>query len=211
MREQIRGFQLSIVVHAMLLAGLWAISMSAVMVSRPIEIYFDMVREYAQKDVKQARQVRKERMRTAERPRVFEQEPVPSVSENAVPVPASKPAESAEQKGGSVKNVAMGARRPLETVSFGSATGPHFLNQAMPVYPFAAKRMNKEGRVVLCLTIDETGRLLNAEVLEGAGFGFTEAALDAVRKSTYRPARRDGAAVLSRAVLSIRFELKTMN
>jgi len=211
MREQVRGFQLSIVVHALFIAGLWALGMSAVTVSRPIEIDFGMVREDAPKDVEQTRQVRKERMKTAERPRTVEQQPVPSVSENAAPVAAPKPAESAEQKGGSGKNVAMGARGPLENVPFGSASGPHFLNRAMPVYPFAAKRMNREGKVVLRLTIDEHGRLLNTEIVEGAGYGFTEAAVEAVKKSTYRPARRDGIPVLSRALLPVRFELKNMN
>jgi len=40
-----------------------------------------------------------------------------------------------------------------------------------------------------------------------AGFGFAEAAIEAVKKSAYRAARKDGFSVLSRALLPVRFEL----
>lgn len=211
MKEQIRGFQLSFVAHTVVIAGLWALSMSAVNGSRPIEIDFGMVKEDAPKAAEQTRQLRKERMKPADRPRVAEQPPVPSVSEHAAPVVAPKPVEPVAQGAGSTKSAAPGARGPLDNVPFGSATGPNFLNRALPVYPFAAKRMNREGKVVLRLTIDEHGRLLQTEVVQGADYGFTEAAVEAVKKSTYRPARRDGIPVLSRALLPIRFELKNMN
>jgi TonB family protein len=94
-----------------------------------------------------------------------------------------------------------------EILPFGSATGPNFLRREVPVYPFIARRMNKEGRVLLRLTIDEKGKLMNVEVIEAAGFGFTEAALEAVRKSTYRPAIKNGNAVFSLALLPVRFQL----
>jgi TonB family protein len=98
-------------------------------------------------------------------------------------------------------------RGEAHTVYFGSSAGPHFLKREIPEYPFMAKRMNKEGKVLLKLTIDEKGRLLNVEVVEAAEFGFTEAALEAVRKSTYRPAVRNGKAVFSKALLPVRFRM----
>jgi len=64
--------------------------------------------------------------------------------------------------------------------------------------------------VVLRLCLDAAGTLLGAEVVKGAGGGFDAAALAAVRASTYRPARLDGRAVPSRAVLRIRFQLSGM-
>jgi protein TonB len=94
-----------------------------------------------------------------------------------------------------------------EILPFGTATGPNFLRREVPVYPFIARRMNKEGKVLLRLTIDENGKLMNVEVIEASGFGFTEAALDAVRKSTYRPAIKNGNAVFSLALLPVRFRL----
>jgi protein TonB len=68
--------------------------------------------------------------------------------------------------------------------------------------------MGKEGRVLLRLTIDEKGKLLSAEVMEDAGYGFADAALEAVRQSRFRPAIRDGKAVKSRALLPVRFVLR---
>lgn len=212
MKEQIRGFQFSLLAHALVIAALWSLGTSTVNVSRPIEIDFGMVREDAPKAMEQTRTVRKEPVKTTVRQKVVEQHLTPSASEHAAPVPAPKSVESAGQKTGNAKGVT-GAVSPgaIENVPFGSATGPSFLHRAMPVYPFAARRMNKEGKVVLRLTIDEHGRLVHTEVVEGAGYGFTEAAVEAVKKSTYRPARRDGVAVLSRALLPVRFELKSMN
>ena len=75
-------------------------------------------------------------------------------------------------------------------VEFGSTEGPRFLHREMPAYPFTARKLGKEGRVLLRLTIDDKGRLLNLEVIEGAGFGFTESAVAAVKKSTFIPAKK---------------------
>jgi TonB family protein len=90
---------------------------------------------------------------------------------------------------------------------FGDPGAPDWIRKVQPVYPFIARRMNKEGRVLLKLAIDERGKLLNAEVVEAAGFGFTESALEAVKKSTYRPAVKNGAPAPSLALLPVRFKL----
>ncbi|MBU4355946.1 MAG: TonB family protein [Proteobacteria bacterium] len=91
---------------------------------------------------------------------------------------------------------------------FGSATGPAFLRRVMPVYPEQARRRGQEGRVVLRLTIDERGNLLKVEVLEAGGFGFEEAAVEAVKRSSFRPATIRGEPVASIARLPIRFVLR---
>ncbi len=93
-------------------------------------------------------------------------------------------------------------------VEFGSAEGPRFNHREMPVYPLLARRLGKEGRVLLRLTIDEKGRLINLEVLEGAGYGFTESAVEAVRKSTFLSAKKEGKPIPSRALLPIKFTLR---
>ncbi len=98
--------------------------------------------------------------------------------------------------------------KTFEDVEFGSVSGPNFNHREMPVYPTMARRLGKEGRVLLRLTIDEKGRLLNVEVIEDGGFGFTEAAIEAVKKSTFFPAFKDGKPVISRALLPIRFALR---
>jgi protein TonB len=100
-----------------------------------------------------------------------------------------------------------GGKSRIDTFTFGAASGPDFLRRAIPVYPNIARRLHKEGRVLLRLAIDERGRLMNVEVVERAGFGFTDAALDAVRRSTYSPAVKNGEPSASLALLPVRFRL----
>lgn len=96
--------------------------------------------------------------------------------------------------------------QPIET-RFGDSIAPSFLNRVIPVYPAMARRTGKEGRVLLKLTIDAEGNLSDIEIIENAGFGFTEAAVSAVRKSTFLPARMNGKPIISRALLPIKFQL----
>ena len=90
-------------------------------------------------------------------------------------------------------------------VEFGTAIGPKFLHRELPIYPMIARKLGKEGKVVLQLTIDESGTLLNVEVVKNAGYGFTGAAVEAVKRSTFLPAEKDGRTIVSRAILPIRF------
>ena len=91
--------------------------------------------------------------------------------------------------------------------TFGSADGPSFLHKVMPCYPALAKRLEKEGTVLLRVTIDEQGRPLEIVVLKKAGFGFDEEAVKAVKDSSFVPAKRDGKPLACRALLPIRFVL----
>ncbi len=93
-------------------------------------------------------------------------------------------------------------------VPFGSAMGPAFLEKEMPVYPALARRLGREGLVVLRLDIDERGVLTRLEVLEDPGFGFSAAAAEAARKSRFSPARVNGRPAACRALLPVRFELR---
>ncbi len=91
---------------------------------------------------------------------------------------------------------------------FGSINAPSFLKMIKPEYPRLARRLGKEGKVILRLFIDEHGRLLSLEIVEKAGHGFVEAAVDAVRASTFRPAKLNGHPVACKAVLPVRFKLE---
>lgn len=91
---------------------------------------------------------------------------------------------------------------------FGEKGSPSFIYQAMPVYPVLARRMGKEGRVILKLLIDMNGKLQQIEVVERDDYGFTEAAIAAVKKSTYAPGYRNGERAAMRALLPVRFQLQ---
>ena len=141
------------------------------------------------------------------------------------PAPAAPPAPAAQEGGagqGAVASLGIGTGpgdRPagpgkngpggsgsLER-SFGGPDGPQFLRRSMPSYPALAKRLDKEGTVLLRVTIDERGHAVAVEVVRGAGFGFDEEAVKAVKDSTFLPARREGNPVTCKAFLPIRFVL----
>ena len=93
--------------------------------------------------------------------------------------------------------------------NFGEADGPRFVRRVLPEYPALARRKGREGRVVLRVTIGSEGELKDVRVVEGGGHGFADAALAAVRASSYAPARRNGHCVECSALLPIRFSLKS--
>lgn len=97
--------------------------------------------------------------------------------------------------------------QPLE-VAFGSAEGPRFKRRTLPEYPLKARRLGKTGVVVLMLTIDAEGGLIDVEVLKKSGHGFDEAAIAAVESSLFMAARRDGKPFACKAMLPVRFKLR---
>jgi protein TonB len=90
---------------------------------------------------------------------------------------------------------------------FGRGEGPSFAHREMPEYPFAAKRLGKEGRVILQVTIDARGRLEGVEVLETSDQMFVESAVDSIKKSKFLPGKRNGVPCRYRCKLAIRFAL----
>lgn len=98
--------------------------------------------------------------------------------------------------------------RPSYSVDFGKNNGPRFLKMAPLSYPSFARKIGKEGKVVMRLTIDYKGKLKNVEVISKEGFGFNRAAVDVVRASSYLPAEINGRPATSKAILTIHFKLQ---
>jgi len=122
--------------------------------------------------------------------------------------PATLKAEAGSQPTAQAGAATGGNRTAPQEMAFGSASGPAFRRQAVPVYPALAKRRNKEGVVLLRLSISETGQLTRLEVLEDPGYGFAEAAQEALRSSSFTPAHHNGKPVAVRATLPVRFNLR---
>jgi len=78
-----------------------------------------------------------------------------------------------------------------------------------PSYPEAARRLGIEGTVELEVSIDASGRVAEVEVTRGLPMGLSDAAVEAVRKWTWRPARTPSGPVASRRTVRIRFTLGT--
>ena len=78
-----------------------------------------------------------------------------------------------------------------------------------PVYPPAAKAKGIEGKVVLRVSVSAEGKLLDVEVIRSSGSDLLDAAaLKAVRRADFSPARRVGRAVETTIELPIQFLLK---
>lgn len=76
------------------------------------------------------------------------------------------------------------------------------------IYPTEAKRMGIEGKVVLKISLDSSGNVVQVRVIAKAGHGFDEAARDALRQAKFSPARTsDGQAVDYSLTYTYFFEL----
>ncbi len=62
-----------------------------------------------------------------------------------------------------------------------------------------------EGKVRVELSVDATGAVTAAKVLEGLGFGLDEAAAESLKQAKFLPATKCGAPVASKFVVSVRF------
>ena len=85
---------------------------------------------------------------------------------------------------------------------------PSFKVMIDPVYPQIAKRLEKEATVVVEVRISKTGNVLNVEVIQGAGYGFDESAIEAMKGSVFEPARIDDRPVAVVVRIPVRFRFK---
>jgi protein TonB len=127
------------------------------------------------------------------------------------PVAFSSPQKNSGINKNARQTASLQKKQPISTgpidARFGSLEGPQFLRRVLPSYPWEAKRRGVEGIVVLRLFIDERGALNNIAVLQDPGAGLAEAAIAALRQSSFRPAKRNGQPVASRCKLPIKFVL----
>ncbi len=86
-------------------------------------------------------------------------------------------------------------------------TKPKVVSITQPAYTPEARDANIAGRVRVELTVDATGHVSAARVLEGLGHGLDEAALVAARAATFEAGTRCGKAAPATFVISMRFTL----
>lgn len=90
----------------------------------------------------------------------------------------------------------------------GDVVAPAKIHTPQPRYPEAARRLRLEAGVVLRAVIDRQGSVVDLEVVKAAPFGLTEAALDAVERWRFEPARLHGEPVAVFLYLSVDFRLR---
>ncbi|MGH0036832.1 MAG: energy transducer TonB [Myxococcota bacterium] len=76
-----------------------------------------------------------------------------------------------------------------------------------PVYPRRERLLGREADVELALEVDVEGRVRNVVVVRSAGRRFDQASIEAVRRTRFRPAVREGRPVRSRVGYTVRYRL----
>ena len=86
---------------------------------------------------------------------------------------------------------------------------PQWRKKVEPKYPSAARRAQKEGKVVLEATIDVDGKAKDIVIKEdNVGFGCGRAAVDALEASRFNPAKRGDESVSIRISIPYQFKLE---
>lgn len=84
---------------------------------------------------------------------------------------------------------------------------PQLVSRLSPRYPEIAKRTNRQATVVVSILVDENGNVAQTRPpAVKAGFGFDEAAVEAVKRATFKPATKDGVPVKMWMDLSVVFK-----
>jgi protein TonB len=116
---------------------------------------------------------------------------------------------------GSSRNSAAGATAERETASGAALSGIsadeslQTVYNPAPRYPEQARRRGREGTVLVEADVDERGVPAAVRVLRSSGFGILDdAAVEAVGKWRFRPARSTGKTMPGRVVVPIEFRLK---
>jgi TonB family protein len=131
--------------------------------------------------------------------------PPPKVRKRRGPAPIPEPAASGPE-------TARAGRpgTPLGSLSSGIASA-HDVRIALPVFapepPVVRAKLPEwlRGDVIVEVTIDEHGAVVDARVLQSAGFGLEEPIVDTLRQWRFIPAKIDGVAVASRQDVHFHF------
>jgi protein TonB len=85
---------------------------------------------------------------------------------------------------------------------------PEMVRAVKPEYPELAREVHAEGVVYVQVTIDETGRVVEAVVVNSNTITVLEdAAVEAAKQSLFRPAKQRDVPVKSRITIPVRFKL----
>lgn len=114
--------------------------------------------------------------------------------------PVSPPAVPREAPAGEGNGSATASRLPDADASL--------LRDVRISYPAAAQAAGVEGTVKLELSLDAEGRVVDAVVLRGPGYGLDDAAREAVKRFVFKPAIRNGKPAPSKLKYAYTFVLE---
>lgn len=116
--------------------------------------------------------------------------PNPAAAKSAAPGPTAKSAAAAAGAPGGVTSPVRPRSNPR------------------PAYPPEARRLGQQGRVILEVQVGADGRAISVSVKRSSGFpALDSAAVQAVQRWTFEPARMAGIPIASRADVPVNFSL----
>ena len=98
---------------------------------------------------------------------------------------------------------------PLLEVPEPGVVRPQYKFKVEPKYPEVAAKAGKEGQVILQATVDENGIPRDIVAITNIGFGFEEASIAALKKTTFHPATKGGNPISLQVEIPYSFTLKT--
>ncbi len=122
---------------------------------------------------------------------------VPTAAPTAATPPSAPPVTSAS------------AAVPPKPVTLGNELSLNCSERTPPVYPKQSMRLGEQGKTILQVDLDESGRVTAVAVKISSGYSrLDDAAISAVKSWHCTPARRNGTAVRSTALQPFNFALK---
>jgi periplasmic protein TonB len=97
---------------------------------------------------------------------------------------------------------------PIPTEEYLVSSMPRLLSEFRIPYPKKAKENNIEGPVVMDILIDQKGIVREISLVTGPGYGLDQAALDAVKRFSFKAAEVEGKPVAVRIRYTYRFVLE---
>jgi TonB family protein len=131
--------------------------------------------------------------------------PVPApVQQAPEPVAETRPAPT--QPAASEQRAREGDLVPAGTEGL---TAPRVVRRGTVTYPAVARMQKIQGTVITSVLVSESGQVLEVRILRGVNrpVGLNEAAEQAMRRSTFAPATKDGVRVRSWVTVPVEFKL----
>ena len=89
----------------------------------------------------------------------------------------------------------------------GGVTAPQLQHKVEPEYSEEARKAKFQGTVVLYIEVDTSGKATNIHVMRSLGLGLDEKAVEAVKKWTFIPGKKNGVPVTVQATVEVNFRL----
>lgn len=127
--------------------------------------------------------------------------------------PAPQPAELPESAAQSAAAPPAAAAAPVAAAAAPRQVAPRFdaayLDNPRPIYPLISRRMGEQGKVMLLVAVDAQGAPSDVRLHASSGSSrLDNAAIEAVRRWRFVPARQGDTAIAASVIVPIDFSLK---